>query len=139
VNTDGSDWFSVGNFQVLPVEDESSVGHNEEMQNSSSSSTAMDTPNLSGEARQLLIEASQDQSCTLSIVSGINGLGIITNGKIFGIGSNTISWYTWDTAIRDLLDYGLIQDIDHGKESFLITPKGYHLADSLSWKKSRIG
>jgi hypothetical protein len=135
VNTDGSDWLSVGNFQVLPAEEESTVSHNEEVQDSSPSNATMDIPDISGEALQLLIEAAQDQSCTLSIISSMSGLGIVTNGKIFGIGSNKISWDVWDAAIRDLLENGLIQDVGHEKESFLVTTKGYRLADSLSGKR----
>ncbi len=134
VNTDGSDWLSVGNFQVLPAEEESTASQNEEVQDSSPSNTAMDIPDLSGEALQLLIEAAQDQSCTLSIISSMGGLGIVTNGKIFGIGSNKISWDTWHTAFHELLEHRLIQDADCQEERFLITHEGYRVADLLSGK-----
>jgi len=90
-----------------------------------------DFPSLTDEAQELLLEAIEDKSGTILHVKFIGGTSIQTNGK------NQIPFEEreivalWESALRSLLQYGLIESVGNKGEIFQVTDLGYKTAKQL--------
>jgi hypothetical protein len=92
---------------------------------------------LSEAASQLLIAVSEDPGGVILRLtpSGASAL-LKTNGRLFGDGSPRAQ-SGWESALRQLLLYALIEL--HGDQGrvLCITSDGYDAADALSGRRSR--
>ena len=86
------------------------------------------TVQLSEDAKELLIEATNDQTGYIEAALGI----VETNGKQFGERRNPRSEAKWKAALEKLLDQDLIDDISGQGEVFKVTDSGYKLVDNLA-------
>ncbi len=93
------------------------------------------TPPLSKEATQLLINTAQDSSGRLMKIGTLQGMIIQTKGKNFCESGNARSEAVWEAAIEDLCNLALLQDRGHKGEVFSLTNEGYRLADALHDKQ----
>ncbi len=94
--------------------------------------TAMtDLPDLSPEAKELLIEASQDRMGTIMKVRNRADKLVQTNGKQFGERGDPRSQAAWEAAINELYGFDLLQEEGYKGESFTVTSFGYKIADIL--------
>ena len=84
---------------------------------------------LSEEAMELLIEATKDQSGGIIKSSTFGGTVIQTNRRFFGEQRNPRSEAIWDKALRELFDYGFIQDPTGKGQYFKVTQEGYEFAE----------
>jgi hypothetical protein len=89
------------------------------------------SPNLSDEAKQLLIEASLDTHGTILKIETLDGMHISTHSTKFGDKGNPRSEAKWKAAINQLASLGLIEDRGYKGEVFAITDEGYRVADIL--------
>lgn len=95
-------------------------------------STNTDSVQLSEEAKELLVEATNGREGIILMVRTMGGLIFQANGKDFGEVSNRRSEAKWEQAIRDLLNLGLIEDPTGKDELFKATHKGFEVADELA-------
>jgi hypothetical protein len=89
-------------------------------------------PKLSREAQVLLKEASQDPAGHILKIRTMGGFVVQTNGKNLVADSNPKTEAIWEGAIRDLQNYGLIEDRGHKGEVLGITREGYEVAELLN-------
>lgn len=89
-------------------------------------------PQLSDEARVLLVEVSQDQNGIIVCIRAMDGLVIQTNGKQLTEMGNARSEAKWKSALENLVSLGLIAAQDSKGEIFGPTHEGYELADRLA-------
>ena len=93
-------------------------------------------PALSAEAKSVLVEAARsDHGRILSLHAG--GFHVQVGPIAF---CNTVDpWEQakWRTAMAQLIDNGLIEDVGHDREVFRITDHGYAIADSVSPSENR--
>lgn len=91
-----------------------------------------DIPKLSREAQVLLKEASQDSTGHILRIHTLGGFHVQTNGKQLVTGKNPRDQATWEGAIEELENAGLIADRGHKREVFSISREGYELAELLN-------
>lgn len=89
-------------------------------------------PELSSEAKELLLEAAIDPDGVVMKISTNQGLIVQTNKRQFVESSNPRSEAAWEEATDQLWASGLIKDRGYKGEVFGITNKGYRVADMLS-------
>lgn len=87
-------------------------------------------PTLSREAQQLLIEAAAGGG-DVHVLAWMGGSSVQANGKNFVEPNNPRSRATWESAVDDLCQEGLLQPVGHKGEAFRITRRGYEVADLL--------
>ena len=129
VNLDGTDWHTAGDFKAaleltVQISSESAVAVEQQ-------STIAETPQLSEEAKRLLIEAVKDKSGFIQKIKLANGLLIKVNGKALNEVGNRRSEAMWEGAINDLIERDIVRDYSGKGTSFSLTDKGYTVADSL--------
>ena len=91
-------------------------------------------PNLSAEARALLIECSMDSTGLVLAITTLSGFNVQTNGKQLVQGSNARSEAKWRSAISQLVDLEFLEDRGRNGEVYGITNSGYQIADRLQQK-----
>jgi len=91
-------------------------------------------PELSNEAKLLLIEASEDSNGMVIKVATAGGTHVQAHGKQFVEMGNPRSEAKWIAAVKQLISHNLIEDRGYKGEVFAITNKGYEIADLI--KKS---
>jgi hypothetical protein len=91
-------------------------------------------PNLTEEAKRLLLEAAEDANGLILKVRAASGLTVQTNGKNLVEARNPRSEALWERAVDQLRVEGLISDRGHKGEGFQVTADGYAIADHLSAK-----
>jgi hypothetical protein len=89
-------------------------------------------PELSGDAKQLLIEASHDPNGQIIHLRSSLGLAVQTNRKNFVQGMDPRSEATWKAALAELVHVGLLEAVGRKGNVFQITDAGYKLADHFS-------
>lgn len=89
-------------------------------------------PDLSAEARDLLLQAAQDPDGYALMTLTFDGFSVNTNGQ------NLISdrrdprlAARWRAAVKQLVDTGLLDERDHKGEVFQITDEGYRVSSLL--------
>ena len=95
-------------------------------------SAAVVTPHLSGEAKELLIEATKEQSRGIVKSWSMRGCSIHTNDKEFVEIGNRRSEARWEQALRDLIEHGFVIDPIGMDQSFKVTNNGFEISDSLT-------
>lgn len=98
-------------------------------------SVSQQTPTMSAEATQLLINIAQDSNGRLMKIGTLQGMIIQTNGKNFCETGNARSEAAWEGAIEELRSLALLQDRGHRGEVFSLTNEGFRLADALRDKR----
>lgn len=86
---------------------------------------------LSKEACELLIEASQDKLGIIMVAKHSTGLFIKTNEKIFGDDNNRRSQALWEAAKDELVYNGFLKPRGFRGVVFEVTNAGYEVADKL--------
>jgi hypothetical protein len=86
---------------------------------------------LSNEAKELLREAADDRNGSILKVSHLGGTRIQTNGKLFGEGGDRRIIARWEYAIEQLVAGGLVDPKGDKGQIFIMTAKGYEVADRL--------
>ena len=129
VNLNGTDWHTAGDFEAaldiaVQMSSESVVA--EEQQ-----STSSEIPQLSVEAKGLLIEASKDNSELIHRIGLANGLLIRVNGKALNEVGNNRSEAEWEGALDELIERRLVKDYNGRGKAFRVTSSGLKVADSL--------
>ena len=129
VNLEGTDWHKAGDFEAALA----SMGHRSPETNAEveQQMNTEETPSLTEEARDLLIEAAQDTAGMIVMIRAFGGVKISTNGKAFGDTGNARSEAKWKQAIKELLNRGLIEDTKGKGEVFEVTHEGFEVAGSL--------
>lgn len=88
-------------------------------------------PQLTDEAKQLLIEASKDPSGQILKLRFIGqSLVIQTNSQTFG-GNTPKENAAWEHGINELCSFGLLQERGYKGEVFSLTHEGYQIAEYL--------
>ena len=129
VNLDGVHWHTAGDF-------EASVGPS--VQGSSDSSVTLERQSSSDERQQLPEDAK-----TLLVAATKNNHGLIykldlSHGTTFEAGDESFGELgdrraeaKWKQALRDLLDWGLVEDPTGEGNTFEVTQTGFEVADAL--------
>ncbi|MBN1458218.1 MAG: hypothetical protein JXA57_01695 [Armatimonadetes bacterium] len=86
---------------------------------------------LSDEARQLLLEATDDKHGIILKAITFGGQFIQTNGKTFGDPSDRRSMARWEYALDQLASLDLVNDRSQKGEVFEATEPGYRLAERI--------
>ena len=94
--------------------------------------TDSETPQLSAEAKELLIEATRDQFRLIRILKLMSGMIVETNRKQFNETGDPRSEAIWESAVDELIDRGFVKDDDGEGLSFSVTRRGFEAADKLS-------
>jgi hypothetical protein len=89
-------------------------------------------PDLSNEAKTLLVEASKDREGSIMRMAFIGGYNILTNNQQFVEPGNPRSRAAWDGAIEELLSQDLLEHVGSKREMFRVSAKGYKIADLLA-------
>jgi hypothetical protein len=91
-------------------------------------------PEMTAEARQLLMEASQDRHGSVLAVRTSGGFIVQTNGKNLVSGRDPRSEAMWKAAIDELVALDLLEPRGYKGEAFAVTHAGYRAADRLREK-----
>lgn len=86
---------------------------------------------LSKEAAVLLKEAAMDRSGTVMLLRHLGGTNLQANGKNLITDQNRRAVATWEAALQELLDEGLLVERGHKGEVFEVTRRGYEVAENL--------
>lgn len=88
-------------------------------------------PDISGEARILLKEASQDKNGTIMHLRHLGGTDIQTNGKNFIESNERREVARWEAAIDELCSRDLLVERGQKGEIYEISNLGYQVADMI--------
>jgi hypothetical protein len=88
-------------------------------------------PELTEEAKTLLLEAAEDQNGTVMHMKMMQGDILQVNKKQLIEQNNPRSRATWLGALNELLNLGLIEDVSFKGQVFRITREGYTMAELL--------
>ncbi|HZG45671.1 MAG TPA: hypothetical protein VEZ41_05325 [Allosphingosinicella sp.] len=88
-------------------------------------------PQLSAEARELLVHAVSDPSGIIMKIATLGGRYIQTNGQTFGDPRDRRSGALWEYALEQLVNLGLVIERGLKGEMFEVTQPGYLLGDQL--------
>jgi uncharacterized protein (TIGR02391 family) len=90
---------------------------------------------LTEEARALLLEAVQDKNGFILRQMAQGGLWVQTNEKTMNVVGDPRSEATWDGAVDELIERGLIKNADDSGDVFMVTGPGFKLVDRLKKEK----
>ena len=86
---------------------------------------------LSEAARELLLEVSRDPEGLIVRLTASGGAALLkTNGRIFGDGTPR-EQARWESGIRQLFSFGLVEPQGDRGRVFCITTEGYEAVDIL--------
>jgi len=94
-------------------------------------SESFSVPNLSIDAKELLIEASLDPSGNIMKLAYIGGDTLQTNSRQFITDSSPRVKARWSAALDQLIDGNLVEDVSYKGEVFRVTHYGYEVADHI--------
>lgn len=109
--------------------DRVNVGNNGEKSNLENSDFKL--PQISEEAQELLLEATDDKSGTILHAKYIGGTSIQTNGRNQIPSEDRETVATWESALRELVEKELAESVGNKGEVFQITALGYKVAKRL--------
>lgn len=89
-------------------------------------------PEISREAKIILIEAAQDYHGLIYKFRDSSGTSIQTNGKQLVEGNNAREIAIWESALEELEREGLVQPEGYKGEAYKVTKEGYDIADLLN-------
>lgn len=88
-------------------------------------------PPLTHEAATLLLTATEDPHGSIIHARYLGGDEIQTNGKSFIEGNNPRSRAVWEGALKDLVNYALVEGLGYKGEIYQVTNEGYKVAELL--------
>lgn len=88
-------------------------------------------PDLSEEARDLLLEAVQDPTGAIMRLGTLEGMRVQTNQRGFVKSGNVRSAARWRGVVDELHNLGLVEDRAGKGEVFFVTDAGYRVGDLL--------
>ncbi|EGR2354505.1 DUF4062 domain-containing protein [Vibrio alginolyticus] len=91
---------------------------------------------LSEDAQELLIEASNDSNGTILRVEYLSGSTMQTNGKQLLIDGSAREVARWDAALNCIKDNGFVEPVGTKGQIFKVTHSGYEYADILKMSKN---
>jgi predicted nucleotide-binding protein len=124
VSLTGTDWQTAGDLtppNLQSGEDDATTGGGQ----------------LSSEAEQLLLAASEDASGTVMCVRTMQGLVVSTNNRGFSESNSPRSQARWKAAVDELVECGFLEPVGDRGEVFAITDAGYEAAEGI--RKGRDG
>lgn len=86
-------------------------------------------PNLSPEAKTLLLAAADDKDGTVMFFKTMDGAELQTNRKSFIKEGDARSEAIWESALDELRNNNFLKDRGHKGEVFQVTRQGYEAAD----------
>ena len=129
VNLNGEDWHTAGDFGgAVALSAQESC---EPIATDESPSTSSEHPQLSEDAKELLIEAVNSSTRAILKVAAFGGLTIQAGRRSFIERGSARSDARWEQALRELLNLELIQDPKGKDEVFEVTHRGFEVADGL--------
>jgi hypothetical protein len=93
--------------------------------------STIEIPQLSTEAKTLLLAASEDKDGTIMFLRNMGGVQFQTHQKHLISCNDRRTTATWEAALHELINEDLLLERGHNGEIFEITSKGYSLADIL--------
>ncbi len=96
------------------------------------------TRKLTDEALTLLKEAVFDQEGKICYFRLFRAIRIVTNGKEFVVPHNARNGALWESAMKELEQFGFIEALGHERQFFKVTRKGYELVDSQPESRSAV-
>ena len=127
VNTDGTDWYTAGDFEGAVAEENDNLGSRLERP-----PQLLATPQISDDARELLLDAARSADDTIMAFRVMAGLGIKTRNRSFVEPGDRRSEARWKRALEELEQTGLIEALSYKREAFQLTHAGFAMADSLN-------
>lgn len=88
-------------------------------------------PQISDEAKQLLLEASLDPNGHILKIRYMGGAAIQTNGKNLVPENNPRAFAKWEHALDELIENDFVEERGYKGEVFAVTHTGYSYADNL--------
>ncbi|GAB3368275.1 MULTISPECIES: hypothetical protein [Giesbergeria] len=86
---------------------------------------------LSPDAKDLLLEASNDVSGNIMKLAFIGGLTLQANGRHFLTDRSPREKARWEAALNQLIEENLAEEVGHKGEIFRVTHYGYQIADQI--------
>ena len=131
VNLDGTDWHSAGDFGASVESGESRQVSSSTTRPVDGSSTDAIIPQITEDAKSLLVDVSKNNDPMIQVQGTQGGTRIWTNKKNFGEMGVARSEARWQAALNQLVTLGLIEDQKGDGRAFVVTNKGFQIADSL--------
>jgi len=88
-------------------------------------------PDLSPEAKTLLVEASRDRNATIICSRTMSGPQLVTNQRNLIEKGDPRSAAAWESALEELRNFALVTARGHKGEIFQLTKKGFEAADLI--------
>ncbi|MGI2125719.1 hypothetical protein [Shewanella oncorhynchi] len=88
-------------------------------------------PMLTPDAKELLIEASNDSGGDIIKLAYLGGATLKTNGRNFLSDGTAREKAKWEAALNYLVEEGLVEGVGYKGEIFRVTHSGFQLADQL--------
>ena len=130
VKLDGTDWHTAGDFEsAIKLLDEETGAL---VVNETRMTQVDEKSQLSGDAKELLIEATKDPHRMIEKTQSSGGTKVETNGRQFVEKGNMRSEARWEHAIEDLFEKGLIDDPKGMGSVFIVAHDGFQLVNKLS-------
>ena len=123
MNLQGTDWHTAGDFEAALAL--LTQGLSEPMAVEEQPSNNAAYPQLSDDAKELLVAATKSSAREILKAAASGGLTIQANGKSFTERGNAKSEARWEQALEDLLDYGLVTDPRGKGQVFEVTHRGF--------------
>lgn len=95
------------------------------------SEESIDGKDLSDDAKELLIEASNDTAGNIIKLVSLDGATLQTNDRNFIMNGGAREEVRWETALNELIDRKLVESVGFKDEIFRITHLGYQIVDSI--------
>jgi hypothetical protein len=123
VNLTGTDWQTAGDLKAPDLHSEAEIGPTADLQ-------------LSAEARQLLLVASEDPGVAVACVPTLQGLVVSTNNKGFSESNNPRSQAKWKAVVSELVALGFLEPLGDKGEVLGMTEAGYVAAERIRQKRA---
>lgn len=91
----------------------------------------IDGTDLSDDAKELLLEASNDTNGNIIKLTSLSGATIQTNGRNFLMNGGAREEVRWEAALNDLIDRKLVESVGFKDEIFRVTHLGYQIVDLI--------
>ena len=88
-------------------------------------------PDLSEQAKIILLEAAQDTHGIIMSISSLGHSSVQTNGKAFGQVGDAREKAKWNQALKQLMQLGFTEPVGSKGEVSKVTDSGYEMADKL--------
>ena len=132
VNMSGTDWHAAGDFEsAISDITKTSLGPETAFNSGVAGNYQLA---ISEEARELLLEVAEDakkRSGTVTKIKSLGGTFIRTNGRNLTDAQDRRSLAKWESAIKELVFLGFLEDPTGNDNVFQITNQGFEAVDSF--------